>query len=269
MGITKERVSHDNGNGQIHYRALIRSFRDKMRNWNPGRVVRLKPVTVDGVPLKLLVYPNGDEKDSAGYISYYIENLGAYDIEVDFELQIKEMNMEQTEFPISAFQSFGHTKYFHHDKILGNGCYGDDDDSDEALEIQWTIKKVWKDVDSFNLSNNSLSSKIEKTAENTKSLQDNLAKLSEKYNSLTESLKKIETEMNKDKKKIPLPECPVCSNELGLDVKIAQCPSGHLLCWTCKERMSVPQCITQCPSCQAPVVNRAHGMESYIKTLLQ
>ena len=92
MGITKERVSHENG--QIHYRALIRSFRDKMRNWNPGRLVRLKTVNVDGVPLKLMIYPNGSKKDNVGYISYFIENLGAYDIELDFKLQIISLSFK-------------------------------------------------------------------------------------------------------------------------------------------------------------------------------
>ena len=238
MGITKERVSLENG--QIHYRALIRSLRDKMRNWNPGRLVRLKTVNVDGVPLKLQIYPNGYTWDTPAYISYFIENLGSCDIELDFELRIKGVTLEETDFPILSNQKGGGATFFDDDKLLVCRGYDRDLNSDEALEIHWIIKKVWKDVDSFN----------------------NNAKLSA-------SLKKIETEINKDRKKIPLPECPICSNDMGPGVKIAQCLSGHLLCWTCKERMSAPQCITQCPSCQAPVVNRAHGMESYIKTLLQ
>ena len=73
MGITKERVSHQNG--ETHYRVLIRSFRDKMRSWNPGRLVRLKTINVDGVPLKLEVYPNGIDRDLAGYVSVGIINL--------------------------------------------------------------------------------------------------------------------------------------------------------------------------------------------------
>jgi len=94
---------------------------------------------------------------------------------------------------------------------------------------------------------------------------------------LQASMKKMESEMTQIKsemkkisrKKIPLPECPVCFNEMGPDVRIGQCPSGHLLCWTCKERMSGPQQTAICPSCKAPVTHRAHGMENYIKTLFQ
>ena len=78
-------------------------------------------------------------------------------------------------------------------------------------------------------------------------------------------IEKIEAVMMKDVKKIRLPECPVCLHDMGPGVKIAQCPSGHLLCWTCKEKLPSPQC----PTCQEPVNNRAHGMESYIKTLVQ
>ena len=82
--------------------------------------------------------------------------------------------------------------------------------------------------------------------------------------SLQESMKKIENELM-NKKKIPLPECPICFNDFGPDVKIAQCPRGHLLCWSCKVKLQTPGC----PSCNASVNNRAHGMENYIKTLLQ
>merc|ERR1712048_840398 len=102
---------------------------------------------------------------------------------------------------------------------------------------------------------------------------DNEKKLSqpENYDILSKKIEKIESEMNKKekeksvkienefskkRKKVPLPECPVCLTDMGPGVKIAQCSSGHLLCWTCKEKLSSPKC----PTCQVPVNNRAHGM---------
>ena len=49
-------------------------FRDKMKNWKPGRMVRLKPIVTDGVLMKLVVYPNGIDSDCAGHVSIAIEN---------------------------------------------------------------------------------------------------------------------------------------------------------------------------------------------------
>ena len=249
MGITKERVSHQNG--QTHYRVLIRFFRDKMRNWNQGRLVRLKTIDVDGVPLKLEVYPNGDSRENSGYVSLYIANLGTYDVGVEVDLHLHREHMNDV-LDLKAGHYCGYLRFLDTDLL-------DIRADDEDLQITCTFKRVWKEVEGYN--NNE--------AQTTK-LEDEIKQLSEKCDnstamikSLQESMRKIENELI-NKKEIPLPECPVCFTDLGPGIKIAQCPSGHLLCWNCKERMSAPQCIAPCPSCKAPVINRAHGMENYI-----
>ena len=55
MGITREHVSRQDG--EIYHRVLIRNFSDKMRNWSPGRFVRLRTVYVNRVPLRMKIYP--------------------------------------------------------------------------------------------------------------------------------------------------------------------------------------------------------------------
>ena len=60
------------------------------------------------------------------------------------------------------------------------------------------------------------------------------------------------------------PRCPVCYEEMGSKMKIAQCINGHFLCWPCKEKMGDE---TDCTSCGHPVNGRCFGMETYLKTV--
>ena len=126
MGITKEKISLQFG--KTYYRVEIISFRepiknmiisefsiswfknllldyflislflmdllrDKMRNWKPGRLLRLKPIVVDGALLKLNVYPNGADHTSAGYVSIFVQNQNSEDLELDTEFRMKEQNI--------------------------------------------------------------------------------------------------------------------------------------------------------------------------------
>ena len=162
MGITREHVSRQDG--EICHRILIRNFSDRMRDWLPGRSVRLRTVYVDRVPLKLKIYPNGERHDDIGHVSCVIDNIGDKDIEMDFELRIKEMKIEFEDFQLTPNQSFRIPKYFSHFKLLVPDVYSvaENDNSDEALEIHWTIK--------------------------TKSLQEKYTKLSEKYEILSKNM---------------------------------------------------------------------------------
>ena len=177
MDITREHVSRQDG--EIYHRVLIRNFSDKMRNWSPGRLVRLRTVYVDRVPLKLKIYPNGEEYDDSGHVSCVIENLSDdKEIEIDFELRIKERRIEFEDLKMTANFTLTAPKYFSHEKLLDSNPIGLDDNSDEALEIHWTIK--------------------------TKSLQDKYNRLSEKYENLTMKFKRIESEMEDKEKMLKL-----------------------------------------------------------------
>ena len=66
-----------------------------------------------------------------------------------------------------------------------------------------------------------------------------------------------------NRNKVKKPECPICFEEMSSSTKIAQCISGHLICWRCKERMKKKDC----PSCGKIVDGRAFGMENYLRSL--
>ena len=163
---------------------------------------------------------------------------------------------------------------------------GDDDDNDSDDSSKSKTENLQEDYTKLSEKCDSLAKKIEKiesvmnkemklpTQESYDILVKRIDNIEKKMNKKEEKMEtnekaeriyEVESEKEKEKKKIPLPECPVCLTDMGPGVKIVQCSSGHLLCWTCKEKLSSPQC----PTCQEPVNNRAHGMENYIMTLLQ
>ena len=119
---------------------------DKMRKWNPGRLVRMQHVRLDDdVSLRLDIYPNGYSNEYRGFVSFFIENLS----DVDYERRIKDLTFEDDEELIQAGAKSGELGYsrFHHNILLGSEYEKLDDDD---LEIYWTINKVSQPHDSDN-----------------------------------------------------------------------------------------------------------------------
>ena len=74
---------------------------------------------------------------------------------------------------------------------------------------------------------------------------------------------KIDSQIDNSSNKKP-PSCPVCFEYMTSETKIAQCNRGHLLCWSCKEKMEMKNC-QFCGTCGLPLDGRAFDMESYLK----
>ena len=86
MGITDEKISHDQG--MTSYRCQVLSFEDKMRSWKPGRLLRLKSFYVNGVKLRLQVYPNGDSNANRDFTSIFVDSMSPNDIVIDMNLSM-------------------------------------------------------------------------------------------------------------------------------------------------------------------------------------
>ena len=138
---TKERVAHQNG--QTDYYVQITSFRYLMWDWQPGRLVRLKTINVDGVPLRLDVYPNGNIEYNAGYVSLIITNLATYDIRLEMDLSLHREHKIDVGFDLQAGQEFGFNRFLDIDEV-------DKGEKDEPLQINCKFKKVWKEGVSYN-----------------------------------------------------------------------------------------------------------------------
>jgi len=60
----------------------------------------------------------------------------------------------------------------------------------------------------------------------------------------------------------PLPDCPVCLEQMAPPTNIFQCTNGHLLCAQC--RLSLDPCI--CPRCRSEITGRATDMEHFLRS---
>ena len=94
-------------------------FRNKMRNWKPGRPVRLKPIVVDGKLLELVVYPNGINPDNCGYVSISVINHNSEDLELDTEFRLKETIIKWN-LPLKPGQACGSDKFFPHANLFNH-----------------------------------------------------------------------------------------------------------------------------------------------------
>ena len=262
MGITEEKISRDQG--MTSYRCKVLSFESKM-NWRPGSQISLKSFYVDGVKLKLGLYPNGATNKDKDHTSIYVENMSPDDIKIDYELSMGYRKEIVNGDIIKASDGYGFPQFFKHS--LHSFLHNSKDDKN--LEIVWNIKKVWKDFTD--------GEKIE-TEEQMKRLQIQVNNQNVQMKQMMEGINNLESQMKQllkvhnnnadnmaNKQTVPKPECPVCMEDMGPGTRIMQCEAGHFLCWSCSLK---PEIGRVCPSCREPFVGRAHGMEAYLKTVI-
>ena len=127
------------------------------------------------------------------------------------------------------------------------------------------------------VSNISLASSIKTTANELKRKYDSIeTKINEGNSNVEKRIARLESILETSSESIKAnigvgavnnninvvkPKCHICFGEMSS--KIAQCISGHLLCWPCKEKMGDKNCAF----CDQPVNGRAFGMEAYLRTI--
>ena len=180
MGIVNEFISRSQG--QTSYRVRVKSFIQKMYNWNSGRVIRLKSFTVDGVKLKIGVYPNGIDETCEGFVSLSIESMNNFELVLNFDLTFGSNTKEFKDTTLyfdpnnTNFLPFMHSHSENHKPFYR---------VDEDFEITFTVKKVWKQFDDED--NDSHSSVFEAIS----TVQDSVSDLKDKIESLEESMKTL------------------------------------------------------------------------------
>ena len=113
MGIVDEIISHSQG--QTSYKVRVKSFIQKMDTWKNGKVIRLKSFSVDGVKLRMKVYPNGIDEECRGNVSMMIENLNDFKIRLncDFSIGYKTVLTDVT-YNLSPNTYTGVKQFYNH-----------------------------------------------------------------------------------------------------------------------------------------------------------
>ena len=258
--------------------AKIKDFKNKMDCWPNCSVIDGEVFSFQNMKLSLRIYPNGDT-GAKGHVSAYLVNQNSESIVCDFEMKMRNQANEVTKGMIQSGALWGFNKLYKHNANDGTR-------DDEKLKIICKIKSLWINVENKTTMNeikNSFETKIQnglkrkysciesKVDEGTANIQIKLdqlkSQLDEDKASLLGELSSIEEKLNDCNSNrfnnVPKPRCPICLNEMSSNTKIAQCISGHLLCWPCKERMVDRGCAL----CDQPVNGRAFGLEAYLRTI--
>ena len=82
--------------------------------------------------------------------------------------------------------------------------------------------------------------------------------------SILEDLIKKNAKNEETERNLPIPECPVCMEQMMPPTRIIQCMSGHLVCQTCESQPT----LVNCPTCRQNFTGRAIGMEQFIASLM-
>ena len=249
----------------------VKDFKNKMKTWPSGKFVTSESFLVNGVPLSLTIYPNGNivGKDE-GKVSVFLKNNNiGRDIQVYFTLKMKGMETLHSQVDIGPNEGKGTTALYCHKGVANIG-------SDDDTKISCTIRILKKYVSNITLSSsietiqtstNELKRKYDsiesKVHEGNSNIEKRIAKLEAKIEASSESIKsKIDVSAASARNNnVVKPKCPICFEEMSS--KIAQCISGHFLCWPCKEKMGDKDCAF----CDQPVNGRCYGMEAYLRTI--
>ena len=229
MNIVKEKLTTNKDCDSI-YTVQIKDFHHKMKNWPPGVRILTKKFRVQGQNLCLWIYPNGLNKGFKDRVSAHLWNLNSKKLP-SFKIRIGNQPESKVKSRSISQENYSYATLCNHVKVYPNFR------ADEELKVVCTIMKLTTDKDVWDLYTEA---KVKAEESKTK-------------------LDMIETKQEKVKK----PPCPICFEEMSGSTKIAQCNNGHLLCWSCKEKMKS----NKCPSCRLPVDGRAFGMESYLRSL--
>ena len=224
---------------QTSYKVRVASFNQKMKTWEPGRVICSKYFNVEGVKLRIVLYPNGRTQGDVNHISFFICNES--EVAIDLLCNIKrgsKSKIDDENFHIPAESGFGWSKSYKHKD--------DKDSKDKNFETTVTIKKLWKQVQEDGDNNNEADN-----SQSVKKMLGSLEKRIERFEASVGGAVSIQ--------KMTYPECPICLQDMIQVTRSMQCQTGQLICGDCHDMLVRKTC----PYCQKEIMGRCHGMEAY------
>ena len=135
MSIASEMISHREG--RTSYKGRVESFKHKMKTWEPGMLICSKYFKVNGVKLRIALYPNGIDQEAVNHVSLAICNASGVAIDMLMGDKTKYDDCH-IHFPAGSFGG--------RDQFYNRKTDQDDDDADFEIIITLIIKKLWKQV---------------------------------------------------------------------------------------------------------------------------
>ena len=238
-----------------------------------GLRIQSNSVTIGGSRFAVLVYPSGSNCSAMGKVPVGLINTSEHKVCIGYSIKVgdekyssKYREMKESSsvcLDLVDMRDVGWNLPVVVDITLlkEEGIFGKDDlkgtvDAMEQIGAQQAgeIK-------------NELRQEIKKTATAIKGdlkrqLKESDAKMDIKMAKLEATLK---AEIARSREPIKIPECPVCFEELGPPLRIAQCLRGHKICEPCSEKEEVKGCPI---NCKAGFMGRDHGMEAFVRQFL-
>jgi len=248
-----EEWKHKLSDSKLKYEMRISSFEHKMRTWPHGREICSRIFSIGDSKFQLVVYPNGNCRESKGNVSAFLVNKSVRDVKVNFEFDLGSRSKRASCVTIIGFGRYGWETCDSHRDLQDDDML-DDGDVTATATISLLWEEVLSDCKNWKEEVSDLKSMIETLETNMKSKIESLE---------TNKISKLEILENPYTKKASLqcPDCPICFNEMRPPTRIAQCRTGHLICQECRDRPEVKHC----PICRMNFTGRAVGMETYLR----
>ena len=250
MSYIKEQKLIFGENNFPQYSVVINDFATKMKTWEDSTEIETDVFEALGNKFKLSIYPKLEK-----HVSIYIFNEDIDDVQVDAEVSIAG---RKESFKNIIFRStvvghcFGFPKLTPHSEALLKM-------TDEELRITVKFTEV-------KFSQVLLRNQINSITNSMEYIEDKIDTQTNKFDEISEKLHELK-EHNKKLLSLPAmvkPKCLSCFKEITS--KIAQCISGHMICWECKET-NLNNNNEDCGMCGQPVNGRAYGWENYLKSV--
>ena len=234
-----------------NYEVVINNFAEKMEEYVKERKIYSEEFEVGGTTFSLDIFPNYGN----GYVAIFLNNESSHDVKVSARFEIDNMTRILDRSTIKARGNKGFPKLY--------PSYEAFDKTDIELVVIVDIFEV-ELLNQQQTTNNPAAkseSKLETlTIDQVNQKLQSLNAVETKVAALENKVAALETKLMT---KIEKPKCPYCFEDFNSTTKIAQCLSGHLVCWSCNQRNNK----RNCGLCQQPDNGRCFGMESYLRSM--
>jgi len=212
-----------------------------------GQAINSKFFAIRNTRFKLSVHPCGNGKANAGYVSVYLQNDSAHSVIVNCSVHIEGEEFTFDNQMIDPLGSYGWSQLMENSRV----------DKDLDITVDTILQQEEIEDEDEGLGDRKYMKK------KLQGVGGDLVKVKGEMKEIKDEIKEMKEELKRSRgKAFPIPECPICFNEMKPPTRIIQCMKGHKLCEPCHNRPEVMNCPSNCKS---GFMGRDLGMEAFIE----